>query len=59
MHWDHEPVLGCRGAAVSAVFAGVSPAMDRESSRLNGGRDTRPTSRRLMESSSLAFNVSK
>src|SRR5881398_2010818 len=50
LRWDHEPVVGCSGAAVSAACAGVSPATDCGTRRPNGRRDARPTTRRFMES---------
>src|SRR6266542_4299131 len=49
VRWDLDSRQGCRGAAVPAVCAGVSPAKDCGAGRPNGRRDARPTARRFME----------
>src|SRR5438034_7613464 len=49
-HWDHERARGSSGAAVPAVFAGVSPATNPGARRPDGRRDACPTTARFMES---------
>ena len=48
-HWDHEPGWATSGAAVPAVFAGVSPAPNPGARRPGGRRDACPTTARFME----------
>src|SRR6266566_9425722 len=48
-HWDHEQGRGSSGAAVPAVFAGVSPATNPGARRLGGRRDACPTTARFMD----------
>src|SRR5216117_4238565 len=48
-HWDHEQGRGSSGAAVPAVFAGVSPATNPGARRPIGRRDACPTTARFME----------
>src|SRR5438552_1840814 len=47
--WDHEQGRGSSGAAVPAVFAGVSPATNPGARRPGGRRDACPTTARFME----------
>ncbi|TMP96782.1 MAG: hypothetical protein E6L09_14490 [Verrucomicrobia bacterium] len=48
-HWDHEPETVSSGAAVPAVFAGVSPATNPGARRPGGRRDACPTTAWFME----------
>src|SRR5947199_4771823 len=48
-HWEHERARGSSGAAVPAVFAGVSPAKNAGARRPSGRRDACPTTMRFME----------
>ena len=48
-HWDHEPETVSSGAAVPAVFAGVSPATNPGARRPGGRRDACPTTARFVE----------
>ena len=49
LNWDHEPGWATSGAAVPAVFAGVSPAPNPGARRPGGRRDACPTTARFME----------
>ena len=53
-HWDHQQGPGSSGAAVPAVFAGVSPAKN-PGARLPGGRrDACLTTARFMERAAVS-----
>ena len=52
--WNHESGRVFSGPAVSAVFAGVSPATNPGARRPGGRRDACPTTARFMESAAVS-----